>query len=168
MSGLLATYEWGQLPWRKLEVAVFKLQKRIYRASQAGDVWRRFTVTVTTRYTVGTMNSPNDEVLMTRAPLTEEPCAAKVASTVLKASGGGDPFAEPNRALKLMIRQRHNSRFFASAYRAQGGSVLCSVIATALKAGINGLDYLVALQRHRREVMAHPSRWLPWNYAAPS
>ena len=37
MSGLLATYEWGQLPWRKLEVAVFKLQKRIYKASQAGD-----------------------------------------------------------------------------------------------------------------------------------
>jgi RNA-directed DNA polymerase len=40
MSGLLATYEWGQLPWRKLEVAVFKLQKRIYKASQAGDVRR--------------------------------------------------------------------------------------------------------------------------------
>lgn len=40
MSGLLATYEWGQLPWRKREVAVFKLQKRIYRASQAGDVRR--------------------------------------------------------------------------------------------------------------------------------
>lgn len=88
MSGLLATYEWGQLPWRKLEVAVFKLQKRIYKASQAGDVrrvgvdsssrqmplWRsiismvtttttgtsilrRFTVTVTTRYTVGKINS---------------------------------------------------------------------------------------------------------------
>jgi RNA-directed DNA polymerase len=37
MSGLLATYEWNQLPWRKLEVVVFKLQKRIYRASQAGD-----------------------------------------------------------------------------------------------------------------------------------
>ena len=72
------------------------------------------------------------------------------------------------RALKRMIRQRHNSRFFASVYRAQGGSVLCSVIATALKAGVHGLDYLVALQRHRREVMAHPSRWLPWNYAAPS
>ena len=40
MSGLWATYEWGQLPWRKLEVAVFKLQRRIYRASQAGDVRR--------------------------------------------------------------------------------------------------------------------------------
>jgi RNA-directed DNA polymerase len=40
MSGLMATYEWVQLPWRKLEVAVFKLQKRIYKASQAGDVRR--------------------------------------------------------------------------------------------------------------------------------
>jgi RNA-directed DNA polymerase len=34
------TYEWNQLPWRKLEVAVFKLQRRIYKASQAGDVKR--------------------------------------------------------------------------------------------------------------------------------
>jgi RNA-directed DNA polymerase len=32
-----ATYEWNQLPWRKLEVAVFKLQRRIFKASQAGD-----------------------------------------------------------------------------------------------------------------------------------
>jgi RNA-directed DNA polymerase len=37
MSEPTATYEWRQLPWRKLEVAVFKLQKRIYRASQAND-----------------------------------------------------------------------------------------------------------------------------------
>ena len=34
---------------------------------------------------------------MTRVPSIEEPCVAKVTSTVLKASGGGDPFAEPNR-----------------------------------------------------------------------
>ena len=32
-----ATYEWHQLPWRKLEVAVFKLERRIYKASHAGD-----------------------------------------------------------------------------------------------------------------------------------
>jgi hypothetical protein len=56
--------------------------------------------------------------------------------------------------------------FFASAYSAQVGSVLCSVIATALKAGVNVLDYLVALQRHRDEVLRHPSRWLPWHYTA--
>jgi Retron-type reverse transcriptase len=29
-----------RLPWRKLEGVVFKLKKRIYRASQAGDVRR--------------------------------------------------------------------------------------------------------------------------------
>jgi RNA-directed DNA polymerase len=40
MSERVVTYEWGQLPWRKLEVAVFKLQKRIYKASQAGDIRR--------------------------------------------------------------------------------------------------------------------------------
>ncbi|MEQ8975993.1 MAG: group II intron reverse transcriptase/maturase [Coleofasciculus sp. C1-SOL-03] len=31
-------YEWNQIPWRKLEKMVFKLQKRIYRASSRGDV----------------------------------------------------------------------------------------------------------------------------------
>ena len=34
------TYEWNQLPWRKLEVAVFKLERRIYKASHAGDIRR--------------------------------------------------------------------------------------------------------------------------------
>ena len=37
MSEPQATYEWGSMPWRKLEVAVFKLQQRISRASQAND-----------------------------------------------------------------------------------------------------------------------------------
>jgi RNA-directed DNA polymerase len=37
MNELTTTYEWGQIPWRKLEVAVFKLQQRIYRASHAND-----------------------------------------------------------------------------------------------------------------------------------
>jgi RNA-directed DNA polymerase len=32
-----ATYKWNQLPWRTLEVAVFKLERRIYKASHAGD-----------------------------------------------------------------------------------------------------------------------------------
>jgi RNA-directed DNA polymerase len=30
-------YEWGDLPWRKLEQVVYKLQKRIFKASQRGD-----------------------------------------------------------------------------------------------------------------------------------
>ena len=38
MSELTTTYEWKDLPWRKLERRVFKLQKRIYQASRRGDV----------------------------------------------------------------------------------------------------------------------------------
>jgi|SRR5579883_728108 len=31
-------YEWKDLPWRKIQVKVFKLQQRIYRASLSGQV----------------------------------------------------------------------------------------------------------------------------------
>lgn len=31
-------YEWKTLPWKEMEKQVFKLQKRIYRASESGDV----------------------------------------------------------------------------------------------------------------------------------
>jgi RNA-directed DNA polymerase len=38
MSAAQAAYEWKDVPWARARRAVFKLQKRIYRASQAGDV----------------------------------------------------------------------------------------------------------------------------------
>ena len=31
-------YEWNTLPWKTIEREVFKLQKRIYQASQRGEV----------------------------------------------------------------------------------------------------------------------------------
>lgn len=31
-------YEWKDIPWKKIQVKVFKLQRRIYRASRSGDV----------------------------------------------------------------------------------------------------------------------------------
>ncbi|WP_264328455.1 reverse transcriptase N-terminal domain-containing protein [Wolbachia endosymbiont (group A) of Andrena hattorfiana] len=31
-------YEWNEIPWHKLEKSSFKLQKRIYRASQCNDI----------------------------------------------------------------------------------------------------------------------------------
>ncbi len=37
-SKQLNTVEWNQINWRKVEKSVFKLQKRIYRASKNGDV----------------------------------------------------------------------------------------------------------------------------------
>jgi transposase len=70
------------------------------------------------------------------------------------------------RALKLFIRQRKNSLFYKTAYSAYIASVLTSLIATCMHAGVNALDYLVALQEHRAEVFANPAAWLPWTYQA--
>jgi hypothetical protein len=71
------------------------------------------------------------------------------------------------RALKLCIRQRKNSLFYATEHSAYIASLLTSVIATCMQAGVNALEYLVAVQNHRQEVFAHPDAWLPWNYPAP-
>jgi hypothetical protein len=70
------------------------------------------------------------------------------------------------RALKLFIRQRKNSLFYATEHNAYIASVLTSLIATCLYAGVNALEYLVALQEHRSEVFAAPEAWLPWTYQA--
>ena len=69
------------------------------------------------------------------------------------------------RALKLFIRQRKNSLFYKSPHSAYIASVLTSLIATCIYAGVNAVEYLVALQEHRREVFAEPAAWLPWAYA---
>jgi hypothetical protein len=68
------------------------------------------------------------------------------------------------RALKLIIRQRKNSLFYASPHSAYVASILTSLIATCVQAGVNVLDYLVALQTHRHAVFRQPAAWLPWNY----
>jgi transposase len=70
------------------------------------------------------------------------------------------------RALKLFIRQRKNSLFYATEHSAYIASVLTSVIATCLHARVNALEYLVALQEHRAAVFANPAAWLPWTYHA--
>jgi transposase len=69
------------------------------------------------------------------------------------------------RVLKLFIRQRKNSLFYKSMHSAYIASVLTSLIATCVYAGVNALEYLVALQEHRSEVFADPAAWLPWAYA---
>jgi hypothetical protein len=70
------------------------------------------------------------------------------------------------RALKLAIRQRKNSLFYATEHSAYIASILSSVIATCVQAGVNALDYLVAVQEHRHAVFSNPTAWLPWNYEA--
>ena len=68
------------------------------------------------------------------------------------------------RALKLFIRQRKNSLFYRSEHSAYIASVLTSLIVTCIYAGVNVVDYFVALQEHRAEVFADPEAWLPWTY----
>lgn len=70
------------------------------------------------------------------------------------------------RALKLCIRQRKNALFYATEHSAYSASLLTSVIATCLQAGVNALEYLGAVQEHRQAVFANPSAWLPWDYPA--
>jgi Transposase IS66 family len=70
------------------------------------------------------------------------------------------------RALQLFIRQRKNSLCYRTEHSAYIASVLTSLIATCVYAGVNAVDYLVALQEHRAEVVADPAAWLPWTYAA--
>jgi len=67
--------------------------------------------------------------------------------------------------LKLCIRRCKNSFFYATEHSAYAASLLTSVIATYLQAGVNALEYLVAIQEHRQAVFAHPGAWLPWTYA---
>jgi transposase len=69
------------------------------------------------------------------------------------------------RALKLFLRQHNNSLFYKNEPSASIASVRTSLIATCLYAGVNAVEYLVALQEHRREVFAAPAAWLPWAYA---
>ena len=68
------------------------------------------------------------------------------------------------RALKMILRLRKNSLFYANVHGAYVGDVLTSLIETCRLARINPLDYLTALMQNRSAVFRDPGAWLPWNY----
>lgn len=69
------------------------------------------------------------------------------------------------RALKIPIRNRKAAFFYKTEYSAMIGGVLTSLIYTCELADINPLDYLIALQENKDQVVKKPKAWLPWNYA---
>ena len=71
---------------------------------------------------------------------------------------------EAERALKLPIRSRKSSFFFKTNHGAYVGSMLMSLIATCLSAGVNVIEYLTCLQDNKKKVFNCPDQWLPWNY----
>ena len=68
------------------------------------------------------------------------------------------------RALKMILRLRKNSLFYANEHGAYVGDVLTSLIETCRLAATNPLDYLTALMENRPAVFRDPGAWLPWNY----
>ncbi len=68
------------------------------------------------------------------------------------------------RALKMILRLRNNSLFYANPHGAYVGDVLTSLIETARLGGANPLDYFTALMENRSAVFRDPGAWLPWNY----
>lgn len=69
------------------------------------------------------------------------------------------------RMLKKAIRHRKNSLFYKTQNGAETGDVMMSLIATCQFAKANPFEYLTALQRNAEAVKAHPTQWMPWNYA---
>jgi len=68
------------------------------------------------------------------------------------------------RAIKMILRYRKNSLFYANEHGAHVGDILTSLIETCRAALINPLDYLTALMENRSAVFGNPGAWLPWNY----
>jgi len=81
---------------------------------------------------------------MTRAYSTEEPCARKPACTVLQTSGGSDPFAEFNRALRHAVQWRKTSDGTESAAGSQFVAHILTVVMTCRQQERNVLAYLTA------------------------
>ncbi len=73
---------------------------------------------------------------------------------------------ELERSLKVAIRGRNNWMIYKTTYGAYMGSVLTSIIYTCTLSDINSLEYLVAVQENKIQIVKEPSARLPWNYQA--
>ena len=89
--------EWKHINWRKLERRVFKLQKRIYKASRRGDVkaFRRLQKTL--------MNSWGAKCLSVRR-VTQDNQGKKTAGV------DGVKSLSPEARLKLVAKLKPNSK----------------------------------------------------------
>jgi transposase len=68
------------------------------------------------------------------------------------------------RALKRAVLHRKNALFYKTLHGAEVGDVFMSLIHTCQLCGANSFEFLTELQRHARELAAHPAAWMPWNY----
>jgi len=67
-------------------------------------------------------------------------------------------------AIKVVIRYRNNSRFYATFYSAQLGDAMMSLLHTAAASEVNLFHYLTSIQEYGTDVETNPKAWLPWCY----
>jgi 5-methylcytosine-specific restriction endonuclease McrA len=107
-------YAWQDIPWHKVERAVFKLQQRIYRASRHGDVFKHGEDMVERDHIIPTSRGGDGKTtnlqllhghchdvktakdkavagILDKNHTTEEPCERKRTRTVLKPRQRGRP-----------------------------------------------------------------------------
>jgi transposase len=68
------------------------------------------------------------------------------------------------RALKRAVLHRKNALFYRTLHGAEVGDLFMSLIHTCELSNVNSFEYLTELQRHARELITEPARWMPWNY----
>ena len=71
------------------------------------------------------------------------------------------------RMLKMSILHRKNSLHYRTARGASVGDLFMSLIQTCRANHANPFDYLLAVVRNPKEVIADPGLWMPWNYPKP-
>lgn len=69
------------------------------------------------------------------------------------------------RTLKRAILHRKNALFYKTENGAAVGDLFMSLIHTCELHGVNGFDYLTALQLHAGELPRSPQEWMPWNFS---
>lgn len=71
---------------------------------------------------------------------------------------------ELEQKFKMVKLHLKNSLFYKTLWGALVGDLFMSIIHTCVLAGENPLDYLIAIQTHRNEVLKSPGSWMPWSY----
>jgi transposase len=66
--------------------------------------------------------------------------------------------------LKRAVLNRKNAYFYRTETGAKIGDILMSVIETCVLNRANPWEYLVAIQKYRKDVRINPSVWVPWLY----
>ncbi|MBF0301055.1 MAG: hypothetical protein HQK51_20270 [Oligoflexia bacterium] len=66
--------------------------------------------------------------------------------------------------LRLAVINRKNYLFYKTEIGALVGDIIMSIIQTCSDANINIFDYLVWLQKNKKDLNAHPEKYLPWNF----